>query len=676
MNIKSIVTLIMAILLLPCTALAVDVNSPLAHWTLDDGGGGIAVDSAAGNDGTLVNGPIWADGKINGALDFDGADDIIYLPDNNPVWLPENDFSVAMWVYCETAISPTTGVTETLFNGTYKRSSNPANEMGFRVFRGGTTGQFGFYMATTTNTDEDLLSNTLLETDRWYHLVAVRNGTTQSVYIDGQEDASRTCSPDPIKYTSSVSDIGVHIGAGTEGAPPRFHFQGTIDEVSLFDRALSLQEIQQLYTDGAGGLVAHWKLDDAAGSTAADSAGSNDGTLIDGPLWASGKIDGALDFDGVDDYVNIPNDILPSNIQYTMTGWISPRGENSDNSWDDQCIIDLRGQYQTCVYWQESDFSGNPSSIAFYNVNSSTVGVASSDNSAPVNTWTHFAASFDGTTMQLYINGQLAGFAASEPPVPISASYWSSKIGKDYQSPDRNSIYDRLWFNGKIDDVRVYNKDLSAEEIQQLYDEGALPELSDMEIAVEKIETAIAEKLRIINEIDGLIQLEIEANEALELVLDSGDYGDLKKKDINNAINKLDAGTRQQLRSISDLDSSIDKLIESLSWLDIEYLYPPENQLPEVTITDPQNGQSFHDHDDIAIRADASDPDGFVARVEFYAGDTFIAEDTTAADGFEVFWQDHPIGTYTLTATAVDDKDAYITSAPVEITITGGGGGK
>ena len=71
------------------------------------------------------------------------------------------------------------------------------------------------------------------------------------------------------------------------------------------------------------GLIAHWKLDEGSGAVAYDSAGTNDGTLINGPTWTTGIIDGALDFDGVDDYVDVGNDSsLMTTGDLTIIAWI------------------------------------------------------------------------------------------------------------------------------------------------------------------------------------------------------------------------------------------------------------------------------------------------------------------------------------------------------------------
>jgi predicted phage tail protein len=92
------------------------------------------------------------------------------------------------------------------------------------------------------------------------------------------------------------------------------------------------------------------------------------------------------------------------------------------------------------------------------------------------------------------------------------------------------------------------------------------------------------------------------------------------------------------------------------------------NQSPTVAITSPANGSTFVAPASLTITATASDPDGAVARVEFYRGTTKLGEDTSSPYSFA--WNSAPAGTYSLTAVAVDDAGGATTSTPVSITIT------
>src|SRR5690606_33655510 len=92
-----------------------------------------------------------------------------------------------------------------------------------------------------------------------------------------------------------------------------------------------------------------------------------------------------------------------------------------------------------------------------------------------------------------------------------------------------------------------------------------------------------------------------------------------------------------------------------------------ENQPPSVSLTAPAAGASFNAGAPIAIAANASDTDGSVQRVEFFAGSTSLGVDTTAP--YAMTWNNAPVGNHSLTALAIDDDNASRRSAAVSITV-------
>jgi hypothetical protein len=213
-------------------------------WKFDEGSGTTAYDSAGSYDGTIY-GAAWTTGQIGG--DFDGIDDYVGLPDNDPVWLPQYNFTLSVWVYFERDAGSTT---EHLLDLNHANSGDPANELGYALFRGATSGELAFHMTTTTNTDEDLYTDDVLSKGMWYHIVALREGTTQAIYIDGEPNVSRTCSPDPIDFVGGYDDDKVSIGKFSRvGVGSAFELEGRIDDVRIYDRALTAEEIQQLYQE-------------------------------------------------------------------------------------------------------------------------------------------------------------------------------------------------------------------------------------------------------------------------------------------------------------------------------------------------------------------------------------------------------------------------------------------
>jgi hypothetical protein len=174
----------------------------------------------------------------------------VVLPDNEPVWLPIHDFTVCFWVSFEREVGYPDAPHEVLVDLNCGASADPDNELGYNVQRRGDTGRICFQVKTERNSDEDLYSETIPVLERWYHVTAVRQGALQSLYLDGRLDASRPCSSSPVDFVGGYDDDKVNIGRYTTAFyPPRAHFKGQLDEVTLYDRALSATEVGQLYQD-------------------------------------------------------------------------------------------------------------------------------------------------------------------------------------------------------------------------------------------------------------------------------------------------------------------------------------------------------------------------------------------------------------------------------------------
>ncbi len=218
----------------------------VGHWAFDEGTGTDANDSADSNDGTLVGEPNWVAGKIGShALDFNGVEDFVSLPDNDPIWLPQNDFTVSCWVYFNGAAS---APEEALVDLNCGRSSAASNRLGYMVDRL-PAGTIRFYMITGSGTLDELVSASVIPGGSWYHIAAVREGTTQSIYINGSLDNDRTCSANPIDFTGAYDDDTVNVGGFTsQGNPIQQTLNGQLDDVMVFNTALSLEKVRKLYS--------------------------------------------------------------------------------------------------------------------------------------------------------------------------------------------------------------------------------------------------------------------------------------------------------------------------------------------------------------------------------------------------------------------------------------------
>jgi len=216
-----------------------------AYWPFDESEGTIAQDLAGSYNGT-VHGAQWAEGQVGGCLQFDGENDYVELPDNEPVWLPTNDFTLALWIYSDKEIGECDGKLLDLNCGA---SDHPSRRLGYSLGRE-PDGKVRFYFITQTEAVNSLYSSPLSK-GHWYHITAVRCADRQAIYINGQLDNSRTCSAEPVDFVGSYDDNKVSIARATTNVDsPRFFFKGRIDEVMIFNRGLTSEKIQDLYEYG------------------------------------------------------------------------------------------------------------------------------------------------------------------------------------------------------------------------------------------------------------------------------------------------------------------------------------------------------------------------------------------------------------------------------------------
>ena len=199
-------------------------------------------------------------------------------------------------------------------------------------------------------------------------------------------------------------------------------------------------------------LVGCWKFDESSGTTAYDSAGDNHGTVY-GAQWTTGRISGALSFDGVDDYVAMPGFNLTTNTA-TFVAWI--------NGWK-------AGNWAGIVYSRTRnrdscgmDFGSNNTLHYTWNDNSEETWGWEGGPQIPQNQWAMVALVIEPNKATAYVYTEAGGLQQGVNNIPhVSQTVENLKVGWDEHRDSRR-------FEGVIDDVRIYNSALSAEEIEQL----------------------------------------------------------------------------------------------------------------------------------------------------------------------------------------------------------------
>jgi hypothetical protein len=229
------------------------------------------------------------------------------------------------------------------------------------------------------------------------------------------------------------------------------YFQGVIDEVRIYNGAVSAGQIQKDMntpvnaTRAPAGLVAAYGFEEGNGTTLNDASGNGNTGTIYGATWTTGRYGQGLLFDGATALVTISNSTsLQLTTGMTLEAWVNP--SSMFDAWQD---VVYKGNDN---YYLEASSPINGQPGAGETLNTPPIyGPAS----LTVSTWTHLATTYDGTTFQLYVNGVPVASQAQSGPIATSDN--PLQIGGD-------NIYGQ-YFQGVIDEVRVYNRALSAGEI-------------------------------------------------------------------------------------------------------------------------------------------------------------------------------------------------------------------
>jgi hypothetical protein len=438
-------------------------------------GDGNTNDIVGGRNAVLKNGATFGAGQVGQGFILDGIDDFVDVPHHPALNVGTGDFTVDLWVYFNTTegeqllvekyVQATLDPTTDVFGWSLTKLSD--NRLHLVV--GNTSGGF-------TILESDVLT---LLTNAWMHVAARRSGSVFTIFLNGTAVASGTStnnvdSNSSLKFGHRGNPEDTPGSVDTRG----FFLNGRIDEVELFvGRALSDAEIQAIFDAGSAGkckgpvvcvqppsgLVSWWPGD----GNAQDIIGLNDGTLQGGTSFAQGIVGQAFRFDGVDDYIRVPHhpSLNPASA-LTIEAWIhsaSTEGARvivskwNDDTGDWSYIFKdhndsdkLRIELSESIHNDLADLEGS--------------------TSIPLGTWIHVATTYDvgEGTVRLYFNGIEDASLMVGPGRLIDSSLTDLLIGAVFTG---GGILEN--FAGLIDEVAIYNRALSAEEIAAIFNAGS-----------------------------------------------------------------------------------------------------------------------------------------------------------------------------------------------------------
>lgn len=409
----------------------INLQSGLVGWWKLDGN---AIDSSSSGDNGTINGAAATtdrNGGANGAMAFNSASNN-YISLNN-LSIP-TDISVSAWVY-----------------------STNFTQQGMIVVKNPVNAEWEFFFENngklvwnTSGGYSVSASCAHPSNSAWHHVVATQSGTTATIYIDGSQCFTGT--KNAIGNASGEIDIGRYTGG--------YYFNGSIDDVRIYNRAISANEVNALYqsynpvlnvASGEKSLIGRWRLN---GNAKDDTPYARNGTITGSPTPTTdreGAANSAYAFSGTGQYISIPN--FDSTVmrqgqegaKWTMSIWTTGGSLNG-------------------ILFGKVGFNGgilqNGTTYTFSLWSSAPASLTISKTGNDTSKWHLLTAVYDAGTMYFYVDGVLAGSRAG----PGTMYNYGTTLG--IGSGGSNS-----WLsNATLSDARVYGRALSQQDITRLYE--------------------------------------------------------------------------------------------------------------------------------------------------------------------------------------------------------------
>jgi len=422
---------------------------------------GINMESFSSGNNGVNNGATFTSGKIDQALSFDGTDDVVTIPNSSTLnFGSTGSFTISTWIKSTQSGPGNPGFGLILDH----RRNNDGTYAGYSIEDGSGT----IYARIRDSSAHDVAAvSTSNVNDGMYHnivFVVNRTAQTESLYIDNAlQDSKNILTVDNIN-----TGFGLYVGGTASPNTLVNFFNGTIDQTRIYNRVLSTQEIQQLYTETSSssvptsGLVGEWKFDGNTLDTSTDKNSSS------GAVFTSGKINQALSFDGADDAILVPNSStlnFGNTGSFTASTWIKSTQSGTGNPGFGLIIDHRRNNDGIYAGYSIEDNSGT----IYGRIRDSAAHDVATVSATNVNDGMYhnivFVVDRSTQTERLYVDNMLQSVQSIASVGNINTAFDLYLGGTASPNTPVN------FFNGTIDQTRIYNRVLSPQEIQQLYTE-------------------------------------------------------------------------------------------------------------------------------------------------------------------------------------------------------------
>jgi hypothetical protein len=429
------------------------------------------------NAGVLAGSPGFASGAVGRSMAFDGVNDSVRIPASPALNVGAGSgFTVEGWIH-PTELSHLRPIVE--WN---------SGSIGVHFWVGvdtaapgdGERNLFANLIDTSGTAHQIRTPRHLVSTGAWQHVALTYDKATgEAVLYHNGAAASRA----NLGSFTPLTTGDFNFGNRPSGPFSGILWQGGMDEISLYRQALSAAEIQAIHNAGAAGkcapppqpptncpvpagLVAWWPLE----GNAEDLTGRHDGLIIGGPGFSSGKVGQALQFDGLNDLVRVPASPglnVGAGGGFTIEGWINP----ADLSHLRPIVEWNRGSIGVHFWTGVDTPSGTGSRSLFANlIDTASVShqVRTRADLLSTSVWQHVALTYDKASgaAAIYYNGALAAHANVGSFTPLTT-------GDLYLGNRPSGPFSGIYWAGGMDEISLYDRALSTEQILTVYQAGA-----------------------------------------------------------------------------------------------------------------------------------------------------------------------------------------------------------
>ena len=312
-------------------------------------------------------------------------------------------------------------------------------------------------------------NSTTLVANTWYHVaVSLTNNVDVKCYLNGVLGGQQSMVSKTITYDYWTSYHPVVIGGRANNNGSTIYmdlpFNGIIDDMVVWTRPITQNEVNQLYNGTTG---VEYPYSGKLLSSPNDNFGTNHGTLMNGCTFTTGISGNAFSFDGVNDYLQFPNTSMRFTGDFSISCFVYFNSLSTFNDiFGNYYGINVSNRYGFALYQQS-----NKIKFATYNVSTAiTVG----STTLATGQWYHIIVTKTSNNIpKIYLNGVLETMTNGGGAIPQSlnpaydANLNIPKLGAEYE----NGVWSG-YLNGKIDAFSTWTKELSQDEVTQLYNSG------------------------------------------------------------------------------------------------------------------------------------------------------------------------------------------------------------